>query len=619
MGYYKTHRPVKSSQKARDKNRNPPAIESKEPLKAFQMNKRTLSSQFVSNLSKKSGSRKAWVARSSSVRMRFRNNSSATKKKFISRQAFVKRQQSARTFSKKAKTTIPRKAYKLARSSTENPKNRFRAYRNFMDIHNKEKVARKLSEIQDPKERRCFLDYIATMRFEEYDLIQKYQFKKHKTRISKFISKLKKKSIIEEHSEESSSRDLKSADNSGGRRIMDRIKFQKKKLRRTSTQRHPPKIKLSTKVMIQGSTTQAQLRGLRRLHTTTQIPKTHKNHDNESLVMPVLPKYSPPILEEASSPISKRNQCSILSPDDEALSTSMMEDSVENTPKASSNEKIVEKRSGYFSTKKKLSRCSAPSNDRKRVRFPQKLNKFERSIPDNGFSCSESPVIQESDGSTPSQVIRNRVKEKVPLGVVETSSNTIYLEKGQGLLRKQRSETTFRPHSRTMSGPFNSRRIGLIQDIDKDKMGSVVVKYWDNMLKKKWKERDKEMDSPTFSRIKEKVVFSRNRMKVQDQKFPDCSEKSDQISFGKKRDLQAKKLENEFSLATEEAEDSNDVDGVGRMKKQLQGRDMNFLKRRRTKRKGYFFSKADQEAEIRKTISAARFLSRIGGKGSRSE
>ena len=66
-----------------------------------------------------------------------------------------------------------------------------KAFTSFMDVYDKAKVAQKLSEIKDIKERRCFLDYVATMRFEKKDVIQKYQIKKNRKNVSAFIKNLK--------------------------------------------------------------------------------------------------------------------------------------------------------------------------------------------------------------------------------------------------------------------------------------------------------------------------------------------------------------------------------------------------------------------------------------------
>ena len=465
MSYHKTITSVKSSATPNAKSRENSGTESRGPLKAFQNGQTRLSSK-GSELSRKSGSKRTWVAKSTSVRVKLRSKTLASKNKYKSSQTSEKRQASSKTFSRKSKkTTISRRTYRLVRSSTTTPKNRFSAYQTFMDVHNKQKVAKKLSEIKDAKERRCFLDYIATMRFEENETIHKYQLKKHQTKISDFLTKLKKKSIIEEDSEESSSRDLDSVDNIGGRKIMDRIKFQKNKLRRTSTLKQPMTNKI-IKTMVAVSNTVNKLPGLRRIHTNAQIPYTPKKNYSSNPATPNLLKYSTPVSEEGSTP-SKDSGSNINSTlDKEPLLSPVMskeEGSLSNSPSFGENNM---KESQNPRTKKNLFDFSD-------------TNKMEH-------RDQESSMNQESDGTDLTQPIHNRLHRRMAsLDVIESSHSILGKKKEEAQLKKPRRPSTSRPTSRTRSGLLNNRRrICLLKGEQKERLASVVIRYWDEMIKK---------------------------------------------------------------------------------------------------------------------------------------
>ena len=125
------------------------------------------------------------------------------------------------------------------------------------------------------------------------------------------------------------------------------------------------------------------------------------------------------------------------------------------------------------------------------------------------------------------------------------------------------------------------------------------------------------MDSPTFARAKDKVVFSRNRLKVENQRSPEGSKNSLEMMFGEdglspkakrskaeiKLGFHIKRLKKYVSRDSEEAEDH---DKPVMRQKQLQSRIIDSWKRRSNKKKGYYFSRGDQKAEIRRTIFEAK-------------
>ena len=555
MGFHETKTSVKSFQKSRVKNLEQPGVVSKGPVKAFQINHGRKYSQLGSGLSKKSGSRSLWN-RSYSLGVKLRRKASTAKKRVIARQGTQKRQGSSLNPVKKSKTTLPRRSYRLIKPLPKTFKNRFMAFRGFMDVHNKVKVSRKFSEIKDPKQRRSFLDYVAIMRFEKKDMVRKYQFEKHKDKVSTFVNKLKLKSAIYKNPDEPNSQSLESINNSSSPEGPSKVRKSRQENKFLGIpQQKQPVMKEIVQTMTSGPSTQKR----------TQIRLSRQKNCSSTPMTPQLLNKIVPVLEEASSlstssKESSRTSSSNISssPDPELLHTPESKKPQENSHQTFSFRKNLQKGSPYHNRKRSLRQIGSPA---KSVNFQSK----------------------------------------------ETN------------LKSMRRPITSRPTPLVRPQPFSRRRVCLVQGEDKEKLESLVINFWGKMMKRKQDLRDVDMDSPTFARVKAKVLFSRNRNRVKQENKTSLegSEKSEEVIFGVKQDLQVKMLDKEPSLNTEEAEDNDDIDGVGRMKKQLQGRDMNFLKRRRTKRRGYFFSKADQEAEIKKTISAARFLSRIRGKGSR--
>ena len=638
MAYHKSNTSEKPPEINRAKNRNQLAVESKEPIKAFLINQRRRSSQLVSDLSKKSGSRKIWGT-SPSLQMKFRRKNLKVKKKVISRKASQKRRDSSITLFRRSKKVLPKRKLQIPKSSPITPKrDRFSAYRSFMDVHNKEKVAQMLQQIKDPKERRCFLDYVATMRFEKKDVVHKYQIKKNKTNVSAFLRKFKRKSTIKENSEESNSQNLESVNNNAEGTIMDRIKLQKNKLLRMSTQKQPMTNTI-IKAMISDSAGQkTQLPGLRRVQKSTQIPNNRQKNCISTPITPLLLKKTPPIFEEPHNPAGESSPVTDpIHPEENSPGTCSLEKTIEKRSASSPFKLPTRKKVDFnFNPKKILIDFSNPFKIQRRESFTKQLTTIEGSHPER-FKYSESLVRNELGGSTLSLVTHNgRPKRKASLQTIESSTNNLNSAKKRTRLGGIRRLTS-RVVTHVRSGPFNRTRISLIHGTQpEEKTESNVVNYWGKIVKNKQRERNMDMDSPTFAKVKEKVVFSRNRIKAENRKsILEGSEKSLELIFGreeaslsvygkrqksdKKKDFHIQSLKKYVSIDTEEDEDEDGLDDVGRMQKQLQalGKVMDFSRSGNIEMKeDGLLVEADQEAEIKSTISQTNFGSRLNGTAS---